>query len=101
MKHLFSLFLVFSLLSSVILFTVSCAPAKEDRPDENPAPTPGGPTDTDDSKIYVPPFENLTVPLIKRVERDQYTRDNPHKTRIVIAALKNDAGIIGAAGLGK
>lgn len=57
MKHLFSLFLVFSLLSSVILFTVSCAPAKEDRPDENPAPTPGGPTDTDDSKIYVPPFK--------------------------------------------
>lgn len=45
--------------------------------------------------------ENLTVPLIAKVTRDQYTRNNPHKTRIVIATLKNDAGIIGAAGLGK
>ena len=45
--------------------------------------------------------ETLTVPLIERVSREQYTRANPHKTRIVIATLKNDAGIIGAAGLGK
>ena len=45
--------------------------------------------------------ENLTGPLIAKVSRDQYTRNNPHKTRIVIATLKNDAGIIGAAGLGK
>ncbi len=45
--------------------------------------------------------ENLTVPLIAKVAKDQYTRNNPHKTRIVIATLKNDAGIIGAAGLGK
>ncbi|MBE6635772.1 MAG: ROK family protein [Ruminococcaceae bacterium] len=45
--------------------------------------------------------ENLTVPLIKLVERDQYTRTNPRKARIVTAELGNDAGIIGAAGLGR
>ena len=45
--------------------------------------------------------EYLTKPLIGIVERDQYTRTNPHKTKIVIAELGNDAGIIGAAGLGK
>ncbi len=42
----------------------------------------------------------LMVPLIRHVEREQYTRDNKNKTKILIAALKNDAGIIGAAGLG-
>lgn len=45
--------------------------------------------------------EYLTKPLEKLVERDQYTRTNPHKTKIVIAKLGNDAGIIGAAGLGR
>ncbi len=45
--------------------------------------------------------EYLTKPLIEIVERDQYTRTNPNKTKIVIAKLGNDAGIIGAAGLGK
>ena len=45
--------------------------------------------------------ENLTVPLIKLVERDQYTRTNPKRAKIVTATLGNDAGIIGAAGLGK
>ena len=45
--------------------------------------------------------ENLTKPLIAIVERDQYTRTNPKKTKIMTAALGNDAGIIGAAGLGK
>lgn len=45
--------------------------------------------------------ENLTVPLIKLAEREQYTRDNKNKTKIVTAALGNDAGIIGAAGLGR
>jgi len=45
--------------------------------------------------------EYLTEPLIKIVEQDQYTRTNPKKTKIVTALLKNDAGIIGAAGLGK
>ncbi|MBQ8720157.1 MAG: ROK family protein [Clostridia bacterium] len=45
--------------------------------------------------------ENLTVPLGKLVEEDQFTRTNAVKTRIVIATLGNDAGIIGAAGLGR
>ncbi len=45
--------------------------------------------------------ENLTVPLIKLVEIEQYTRNNSKKTKIVTADLGNDAGIIGAAGLGK
>ncbi len=43
----------------------------------------------------------LTKPLIELVTRDQYTRTNPNKTKIVTAVLGNDAGIIGAAGLGK
>ena len=45
--------------------------------------------------------EYLTVPLIEIVERDQYTRTNPNKTKIVTATLGNDAGIIGAASLGR
>ena len=45
--------------------------------------------------------ENLTTPLIKIVDENQYTRRNKVKTKIVIAALGNDAGIIGAAGLGR
>ena len=45
--------------------------------------------------------EYLTKPLIEIVERDQYTRSNKNKTKILTAALGNDAGIIGAAGLGK
>ena len=40
------------------------------------------------------------IPLLRHVERDQYTRDNKSKTKVMIAKLKNDAGIIGAAGLG-
>ena len=45
--------------------------------------------------------EHLTKPLIEIVNRDQYTRMNKEKTKIVTATLGNDAGIIGAAGLGK
>lgn len=45
--------------------------------------------------------EYLTKPLIEIVEKDQYTRTNPNKTKIVTATLRNDAGIIGAAGLGR
>ncbi len=45
--------------------------------------------------------EYLTKPLTEIVLRDQYTRTNPNKTKIVTAKLGNDAGIIGAAGLGK
>jgi glucokinase len=39
----------------------------------------------------------LTKPLIDIVNKEQYTRDNSKKTEIKIAALGNDAGIIGAA----
>ncbi|MBP3605772.1 MAG: ROK family protein [Clostridia bacterium] len=42
----------------------------------------------------------LMLPLLRHVDREQYTRDNKNKTKVLIAALKNDAGIIGAAGLG-
>ena len=45
--------------------------------------------------------EYLTVPLTEIVERDQYTRTNKVKTKIVTATLGNDAGIIGAASLGR
>lgn len=45
--------------------------------------------------------ENLTVPLIKLIDREQYTRDSDKKTMVVTATLGNDAGIIGAAGLGR
>ena len=45
--------------------------------------------------------EYLTKPLIEIVERDQYTRSNKIKSKIVTATLGNDAGIIGAASLGR
>ena len=43
----------------------------------------------------------LTVPLCKIVDVEQYTRSNDVRTKVVVAALGNDAGIIGAAGLGR
>ncbi len=42
----------------------------------------------------------LLKPLLEIVEREQYTRDNKIKTKIKIAELGNDAGIVGAASLG-
>ena len=45
--------------------------------------------------------DSLLLPLIDIVNVEQYTRDNPNKSKIVIATLGNDAGIVGAAGLGK
>ena len=42
----------------------------------------------------------LMRPLVEKVEKEQYTRDSRKKTQIKIAALGNDAGIIGAAALG-
>ena len=45
--------------------------------------------------------EYLTKPLCELVNRDQYTRGNAVKTKIVVASLGNDAGIVGAAGLGR
>ncbi len=43
----------------------------------------------------------LMLPLEKLVLQDQYTRSNPNKTRLLRATLGNDAGIVGAAGLGR
>ena len=45
--------------------------------------------------------EYLTTPLNDIVNIDQYTRISKNKTKIVIATLGNDAGIIGAASLGR
>ena len=42
----------------------------------------------------------LLKPLCAIVEKDQYTRDQAVKTKICIAQLGNDAGIVGAAALG-
>ena len=44
--------------------------------------------------------EHLLVPLMKLVNNDQYTRNGKKKTKVVIAELGNDAGIIGAAFIG-
>ena len=42
----------------------------------------------------------LLKPLIEKVSGEQYSRDGVAKTQIKVAALGNDAGIIGAAVLG-
>ena len=42
----------------------------------------------------------LLDPLQAIVDREQYTRDDTHKTVVKIAEMGNDAGIVGAAGLG-
>lgn len=44
--------------------------------------------------------ETLTAPLRALANSEQYTRLNKLKTKIVTATLGNDAGIVGAAGLG-
>ena len=44
--------------------------------------------------------DNLLLPLIEKVQGEQYTK-NIEQTRLCIARLGNDAGIIGAAMLGK
>ena len=41
--------------------------------------------------------ETLRAPIEKLVMDEQYAKTTPHKTKIVIASLGNDAGIIGAA----
>ncbi len=45
--------------------------------------------------------EFLARPLREIIDREQYTRDREVKTKIITASLGNDAGIIGAAGLGR
>ena len=43
----------------------------------------------------------LLEPLMRIVDREQYTRNNGKKTVVKIAEMGNDAGIVGAAGLGR
>ena len=45
--------------------------------------------------------ETLMRPLCDIVSREQYTRDAKLKSRLTVASLGNDAGIIGAAALGE
>ncbi len=45
--------------------------------------------------------ETLTAPLRKLVEEERYSKNSAKQTEIVTATLGNDAGIIGAAMLGK
>ena len=44
--------------------------------------------------------DNLLKPLLEIIRTEQYTRNLPNKCEVRIAELGNDAGIIGAAGLG-
>jgi glucokinase len=43
----------------------------------------------------------LLLPMKELVAKEVYTRNSPKNTEIVIAKLGNDAGIIGAAFLGR
>ena len=45
--------------------------------------------------------DNLLIPLKERIKKETYTRGNVKETEIRIATLRNDAGIIGAAVLGR
>ena len=44
--------------------------------------------------------ETLMKPLREHIERERYSKYSTHQTRLCVAQLGNDAGIIGAAGLG-
>ncbi len=45
--------------------------------------------------------EKIIVPVIKAVKEFSYARNSAKQTKIALASLRNDAGIIGAALLGK
>jgi glucokinase len=45
--------------------------------------------------------ETLLAPIQACVDAEDYARNNTERTRIVCAVLFNDAGIVGAAMLGK
>jgi glucokinase len=45
--------------------------------------------------------DNLIIPLRAVADTEQYTRDNDVRTTICTAKLGTDAGIVGAAGLGR
>lgn len=44
--------------------------------------------------------DNLLNPLLEKVWKETYTREGTPRTKIMIAKMKNDAGIVGAASLG-
>jgi len=44
--------------------------------------------------------DNLLKPLIEKVNKETYTKDGANSTKIKVATLGNDAGIVGAAMLG-
>lgn len=44
--------------------------------------------------------EALLAPIREYVDREDYARDGQKRTKIVVAELNNDAGIVGAASLG-
>ena len=45
--------------------------------------------------------DNLLKPLMKIIESERYTKHNSKQTQVCLCQLGNDAGIIGAAFLGK
>ena len=45
--------------------------------------------------------DTLLKPLAAHIERDRYSKYSSHQTRLCVATLGNDAGIIGAAFLGE
>ena len=44
--------------------------------------------------------DTLLVPLKQKIEQDRYSKYSVHQSRLCVATLGNDAGIIGAAFLG-
>ena len=45
--------------------------------------------------------DKLLIPLKAAIDREDYAKNNVKRTEVVLAKLKNDAGIIGAAMLGR
>ena len=45
--------------------------------------------------------DTLIKPVMEHIERDRYSKYSKHQTRVCTATLGNDAGVIGAAYLGK
>lgn len=45
--------------------------------------------------------DNLLVPLMSIIEKERYTKHNDRQTKVCIASLGNDAGLLGAAFLSK
>lgn len=45
--------------------------------------------------------DTLLVPLEAQIRRERYSKYSTHQTRLCVATLGNDAGIIGAAFLGE